>query len=49
MRFCYHKYTQKPGFWLPQQILPVQTPISMRQKAIDRLANATVKLLLVGR
>ncbi|MBE9124048.1 hypothetical protein IQ269_25410 [Tychonema sp. LEGE 07199] len=49
MRFRYHKYTQKPGLWLQQQILPVQTPISMRQKAIDRLANATVKLLLVGR
>ncbi|WP_373537677.1 hypothetical protein [Microcoleus sp.] len=49
MRFRYHKYTQKPGFWLQQQILPVQTPISMRQKAIDRRRDATVKLLLVGR
>jgi len=49
MRFPCHKYTQKPGFWLQQQLLPVQMPISMRQKAIDLRGDTTVKLLLVGR
>lgn len=49
MRFGSQKYTQKPGFWLPQQIFPVQMPISIGQKAIDQGGDATVKLLLVGR
>jgi len=49
MRFRSQKYTQNPGFWMQQQIFPVQMPILMGQKAIDWRRDATVKLLLVGR
>jgi len=39
IRFSSQKYTQKPGFWLPRQILLVQMPAQIKTKAIDSAAT----------